>query len=81
MNTEVARTAGGNSNHGCRCDDCRIAMNQMRREWRARLAESGWVKEHGTRNGYVTYNCRCDLCRAANAAYNRGLRARKKAAA
>lgn len=67
------------TSRGCRCDDCRRAMNAKRRERR----HNGSVLTHnasGYRNG-----CRCDVCRAAytvaSREYRRHRREKRKAAA
>lgn len=64
---------------GCRCDDCRTAIREYQREYKARKPkaprvskakgrEGRTVKEwmHGTHTGY-SYGCRCDECKAHHA--------------
>lgn len=58
-------TAGGYTNHKCRCDDCKRAfadaMWKANRKRRERGLPPG-APQHGTANGYGNYGCRCDLC-------------------
>lgn len=48
---------------GCRCDDCRRATREAKRELKGKMPPS-----HGY-SGYVNYGCRCDICRAAHSDY------------
>ena len=64
----VHGTAGGYSNHGCRCEQCREANNAYQSQWRtSKLPEMEadplhpW---HGSVLGYQA-GCRCAPCRAA----------------
>ena len=62
---------------GCRCSQCRDAIREYLKDWRARTSSP---IPHGTVNGYTNRRCRCDDCRAALAAYTRAWRERSKAA-
>jgi Sigma-70, region 4 len=46
-------------NRGCRCDDCRAARREYRRQWRATASPP----KHGTQNAYCNYACRCPKCK------------------
>lgn len=76
-------SAGGYTNHRCRCDDCRRAWNEAVATWRVarklrhRLGYKGF--KHGA-TGYREWNCRCTTCRAGAAADKRRERAAKRAA-
>jgi hypothetical protein len=65
-------TAGGYSNHDCRCDDCRRANTEFHDAGGYQIAYRHRVRSrpvpdhvHGTIGGYTHYACRCDSCRAA----------------
>lgn len=69
-------TAGGYTNHSCRCDLCRMANAEAARTARARARIAPDDPRHGTVNGYANYMCRCGPCCAAKAAYARAARGR-----
>ena len=75
-------TPGGYTNHGCRCDACRAAINAHIQSWRRRKAGARSIPDHlhGRYTTYINYKCRCDACRAAKSAYNRSWRRRKAGA-
>lgn len=55
-------TAGGYSNHGCRCQPCRDAAAAFQRKARERRAKTpAELIPHGA-NGYSNYDCRCEIC-------------------
>lgn len=60
-------TAGGYSNHKCRCDPCRTAWVDMAAELRRKRQESGYFLQPHIEHGLAsTYNagCRCQPCTA-----------------
>lgn len=67
-------TAGGYTNHHCRCNDCREAWRAVNARRRAkRYAE---VRHHGLPStvphgfsAYCNWGCRCDVCTTANSEY------------
>jgi hypothetical protein len=63
-------TAGGYTNHRCRCDDCRRAWSEdhARRtaERAALLAADPGLAPHGSASTYRNYLCRCTACVLAN---------------
>lgn len=65
-------------NHGCRCQDCRDASTERRRQqrsaWKKRLDEA----PHGTISGYGNWYCRCELCTARWSLYMQQQRAARK---
>jgi len=76
------------NNHGCRCEQCKIAARAYARVYRESkrhgfpkepepqpVEPSRW-HEHGTRSAYLYHRCRCDECRTANASYMKDLRSR-----
>jgi len=77
-------TAGGYSNHKCRCDRCRTAWaamcRQMKANRKARLAgdRGSTVRsvakdapsEHGTESTYTNWGCRCADCTEAHRIFN-----------
>lgn len=60
---------------GCRCDVCKAAAAQARRDRRNFNRTPPTV--HGTHAGYSN-GCRCDACRAATNAYRREWRRRER---
>lgn len=61
-------TAGGYTNHHCRCDLCREAFSKAMWKAGVKRRERGLPKgdpRHGTANGYDNYGCRCDACKLA----------------
>lgn len=77
MNEHWHGTANGYLNRKCRCEPCKAAAADYRRQWRAKAIAAGApVKLHGTRTGYQAYRCRCLQCRVAGARYLREYRAR-----
>lgn len=74
-------TAGGYTNHGCRCAACRAAnarMNLRARETRrVKLADDD--PRHGQDATYTNHGCRCASCRAAHAIASRDRAARRRA--
>jgi hypothetical protein len=60
-------------NKGCRCDTCREAHTQYRRDARARAATRP-PASHGE-SGYRNSGCRCEVCRKANTETIRAARA------
>lgn len=67
------------SNHGCRCEPCRVAWNAYLKELRVRRSmrlTRGLVEvEHGTLRAYSHYQCRCRECRRFVSAYRQSKRA------
>lgn len=65
-------TAGGYTNHGCKCDDCRNAqkayINKTCPSDCQHHDDSEW---HGTRQGYKYHKCRCSLCENSQGAKGR----------
>jgi transcriptional regulator with XRE-family HTH domain len=43
---------------GCRCDECKEAQRELRRQ----MKERG-PKKHGTMSAYTNYSCRCTKCK------------------
>jgi len=67
-------TPGGYTNHGCKCDRCRMAWNAARlKRYHDRktfaLAHPGSIDSHGTLRGY-NQGCRCSGCVRANSRAN-----------
>lgn len=62
-------------NYGCRCDKCRKANAEYRRESRlvsgAQMRANPLDSRHGTVSGYRNHGCRCDKCRRANTLWQR----------
>lgn len=61
-------TAGGYTNHGCRCEACKAAFAQaifVSQQRRLKRGLPDGDKRHGTPNGYSNYGCRCDACKQA----------------
>jgi len=57
-------------NHGCRCEECRVAGAALNREQKAKRRELPRSDpRHGTYNGYTNWGCRCAECREANRQY------------
>lgn len=66
------------SNHGCRCDECRVAWAEYQQNLRRVRREEGRLPEGGHgRNAYQNYGCRCEKCTRANTAYDRRWRAQR----
>jgi hypothetical protein len=64
-------TAGGYTNHGCKCAECKRAFAQASARSAQKRRERGLPpgdERHGTLNGYGNWGCRCDECTAAKAA-------------
>jgi hypothetical protein len=61
-------TLSGYDHHRCRCDQCRQARKQYRKELRERedKADAPW---HGKLTGYYDHRCRCDACKEEARAY------------
>jgi hypothetical protein len=60
-------TAGGYTNHKCRCGPCTTAHSaDCARYAQNRAALPTTEIPHGTENGYGNYRCRCELCREAH---------------
>lgn len=56
-------TAGGYTNHRCRCESCIEAHRWSMQDDRARRALAPVPSHvHGTNNGYENYACRCEAC-------------------
>jgi hypothetical protein len=77
-------TSGCYTNHGCRCELCRIAWREYHRcngyqqRYRSRVRALPTPEEkHGTRTGYENYGCRCDRCKEASRTAGREYRTRK----
>ena len=65
-------TAGGYSNHRCRCDRCRKAWAvEVAASKNRRAARPIPPRVHGTQNGYGNYKCRCPECTRAWSTRNR----------
>lgn len=47
----------------CRCDGCRKAYSDYRREWQ--IGIKGNNVRHGTKHYYDAYGCRCPDCKRA----------------
>lgn len=61
-------TATGYVNRGCRCEPCRVAVREYRRDLNAK--RQGIPKhKHGTVGGYSWLGCRCEACRTAYTAW------------
>lgn len=60
-------TYNGYSNYGCKCELCRAAGAEWRRQRYVKKARAPRVPQHGTTSEYGNHGCRCDLCRAAKA--------------
>jgi hypothetical protein len=74
-------TRHGYVTYRCRCDDCRRANTEYRREQRA-TARTAKPREdwHGKLSGYTLHKCRCPECRQVHADYqhtNRGYKTRR----
>jgi len=73
------------TNHGCRCDECRVANRTQVAAGRARryriTADNGGVAPTGKHNEttYSNWGCRCRVCTTAHAAAVRGRRRRRSA--
>jgi hypothetical protein len=68
MNEKWHGTANGYDYHACRCDRCKRAMMEYRKEYAQRLQAKGKADPslipHGTMHGYTNWGCRCDECKA-----------------
>ena len=62
---------------GCRCEPCREADRQYRRQWQAGVRAAGSFN-HGL-TGYVTHRCRCPVCKKVASEYYAARRAQKRA--
>lgn len=63
-------TAGGYTNHGCRCPACKAAFAQaifVSGQRRKRRGLEPGDHRHGTPNGYSNWGCRCEECKQARA--------------
>ena len=61
---------------GCRCQHCRDAENDYKRNLRrAPRILAADDRRHGTLNGYDNYRCRCVPCSEVKRKYNAGRRA------
>jgi hypothetical protein len=72
-------TSTGYYTGGCRCDECRAAASEYRKQYRQgrrirKEKSAERVIRHGTRSGYNYDKCRCDECRAYMAAEARAYR-------
>lgn len=63
--------------HGCRCELCRAAIREKRKQREARGPGPNVV--HGRPTTYSNYRCRCQPCYDAWSALQREYRARRKA--
>ena len=69
MTETFTHNAGGYTNHGCRCPDCRAAHAAYVSAARARrIANGAPTTAHGKPSTFDNYACRCDLCVAAKRA-------------
>jgi hypothetical protein len=65
-------TAGGYTNHRCRCDPCRDAWADMCYRMRQNRTQRPTPDHvHGSANGYGNYGCRCKECTHAWAVVSR----------
>lgn len=61
-------TATGYTNRGCRCEPCRVAVREYRKQLNA--ARPGIPNhKHGTLTAYKSLGCRCADCRQAVAVW------------
>jgi 5-methylcytosine-specific restriction endonuclease McrA len=63
-------TVYGYFHQNCRCDFCKKAGSDYRKDYKERKKNGGVISErgvakHGTQYMYDHYKCRCDLCREA----------------
>ena len=73
-------TAGGYTNHKCRCEPCTEANKKAHIKWRDRVKFKDLsTLKHGTCSTYSNYGCRCAECTKANTDARRNQR--KKATA
>ena len=77
-------TAGGYTNHSCRCDDCKAAWTEQCKQARIRRAATPKDPDdprHGTYVFYQNHGCRCEYCTAAHTIYMRTIPSKRKKAA
>lgn len=63
-------TAGGYTNHHCRCSKCRRAFAEASAKAAEERRKKGLPpgdERHGTLNGYGNWGCRCESCKDAKA--------------
>jgi hypothetical protein len=75
-------TAGGTTNHDCKCLACRTMWAQTnlqsRKDRAARITADD--PRHGKSSFYLNHGCRCDKCRKAHTSARRESRNRNRQA-